>query len=300
MRRRFFLIYNPAAGTARGAFVADVERRLLAAGASVQRGCAATAEAACAEATAAARSGAFDAIVSAGGDGTVRQAAIATLGTECAVGAIMIGTGNVLAHELDLPRTAPEIAQMLLDGPTVPVELSRANGSPFLLMAGVGFDGRIIGHLNQSLKQRFAKAAYVPAALRALSAPLDVLNVEIDGTPHACTWAVVTSAERYGGHFRLTSAVSLREPGLAVLLFRARRRSDLVAHCIALARGRLDLRAALDADWVSIIPCRQVVVTSAREVPVQIDGDEFGVTPLTVTHDGGSVQMIVADASARS
>jgi diacylglycerol kinase family enzyme len=34
-------------------------------------------------------------------------------------------------------------------------------------------------------------------------------------------------------------------------------------------------------------------VTAARPVPVQIDGDDFGATPLEITSRGDSVRLIV-------
>ena len=62
----------------------------------------------------AAESGSYDAIVAAGGDGTIRHAAAALIGTDMALGIIPVGTGNVLAHEIGLARTPAAIARMLL------------------------------------------------------------------------------------------------------------------------------------------------------------------------------------------
>lgn len=294
MRRRFFLIYNPAAGRDRRLFLEAVVGHLEAGGAAITRCSGTTAEAARAEAVDATRSGKFDAIVAAGGDGTIRQAAIAVLGTNCPLGAVMIGTGNVLANELGLPRAPGRIADMLLNGPTIDLALAEANGEPFLLMAGAGFDGRVIGRLNQSLKQRFARAAFGPAAMSALRAPLDRLQVVLDGTMHSCAWAIVTSASRYGGNFRLTARTSVRERGLVAVLFHARTRAELVAQAVALSRGQLDTRAAHDPTWVSMHACTRARITAAQPVPVQIDGDAFGATPLVVTAGAGRVRLIVA------
>lgn len=293
MRRRFFLMFNPAAGTARAGVVAEVERLLRAGGAIVVRAAAQGAATARAEATVAAHSGGFDAIVAAGGDGTIRQAAVAVVGTSCPAGAIMIGTGNVVAHELNLPRTPRAIASMLLNGPTIPVSLGRANDATFLLMAGAGLDGRIIARLNQSWKQKLGKAAFAAPALSALAAPLDHLHVTVDGVGHDCTWVIVTSAARYGGHFRLTSTVSLRTPGLSAILFHARTRAERLAQAIALARGDLDRRAALNPDWVTILPCRHVRIDADQPVPLQIDGDADGTTPIDISDDGGTIALIV-------
>ena len=295
MRRRFFLIYNPAAGRDRRLFLETVVRHMETAGATIVRCQGTSADAARAEASAAARSGQFDAVVAAGGDGTIRQAAIAVRETACPLGALMIGTGNVLAHELDLPRTPAEIAAMLMRGPAIELELGVANGEPFLLMVGAGFDGRVIGHLNQSLKQRFARAAFGPATFSALRAPLDRLHVDVDGTTHACAWIIVTNAARYGGSFQLTQRTSLRERGLVAILFHARTRAELVAQAVALSRGQLDQRAVRDPGWVTMQACTRARITAAHGVPVQIDGDSFGTTPLDIGVGGGQVHLIVPE-----
>jgi diacylglycerol kinase (ATP) len=293
MRRRFFLIYNPDAGASRGEVVARVERELVAGGGTVVRCGALTAETAAVEAAAAAQSGDFDALIAAGGDGTIRQAALAARGTSCPVGAVMVGTGNVLAQELGLPRRPAAIAAMLRDGPAVPIELGLANGVPFLLMAGAGLDGRIMERLHLPLKRWAGRAAFGPAALSALAAPVDRITAEVDGHVRQCSWAIVSNASHYGSTFRLTSRVSLKTPGLAVLLFHARNRRDLAAHLTQLALGRLDTRAALDPEWISIHACNRVRLSADPPVPTQIDGDRFVATPLEVTRGGGQIAIIV-------
>lgn len=293
MRTRFFLNFNPRSGTARAAFVDRLVDGLAAAGATVERASAPSPEAARAEAEAAARSGQFDAIIAAGGDGTVRQAAAAAAGTTCPVGAVMLGTGNVLAHELTLPRAPDDLVALLTSGPTTEIELGMVNGDPFLLMVGVGFDGRVVGQLDHAVKQRFAKAAYVPATLRALRHGPDDLHVEIDGHRHGdVAWIIVTNAGRYGGAFRLSGATDIRRPGLVAYLMSARSKLDLVRHAAMLARGQLDTLATLGHCGVRAIACSDVRVTSARPVPVQVDGDDFGSTPVDIRRGHSRVRLI--------
>jgi diacylglycerol kinase (ATP) len=294
MRQRFFLIFNRHAGTSRLSAVTKLVAALEATGATVAQSTATSTEMARAEATEAARSGKYDALIACGGDGTIRQAAAAAAGTACPVGAFMLGTGNVLAYELDLPRAPAAMAELLRTGPTLDVQMGLANDEPFLLMAGVGFDGRIMANLNQRLKQRIAKVAFVPATLQALRAPIDRLRVEIDGHTHeGVAWAIVTSAARYGGHFKLTRRTSLRSQGLVATLFYARTRADLVRHATNLARGRLDDLWHYVDSGVSITSCTSAVISSDTAVPVQVDGDVFGTTPLRLRADGPTVALIV-------
>lgn len=294
MRRRFLLIFNTKAGLARTRTVDAVVEALTHAGAAITRSKATSAEEARAEAADAARSGAYDAIIAAGGDGTVRQAAAAAAGTSCPVAPIMLGTGNVLAHELGLPRKPAALARMILDGPEVEIEMGLANGEPFLLMAGAGFDGRVIAALDHGLKQRLWKLAYVPPVLRALAAPPDRLAITCDGKPRDGAWAIVSNARCYGGNFVLAPSNSIRQPGLQAILFDGPGRAKRLSQLLSLGLGRLGTRAAKPASDVTMTPCTDVTIDAPHPVPVQIDGDDFGFTPLRVTTGGGRVRLIVA------
>src|SRR5690242_7776127 len=104
MRRRFFVMENPGAGVAGSPLVEDVLRLVAQRGGVITRmqgGNLASARLAVRQA---AESGHYDALVAAGGDGTIRHAAATLMGTETALGIIPVGTGNVIAHEIGLDR----------------------------------------------------------------------------------------------------------------------------------------------------------------------------------------------------
>jgi diacylglycerol kinase (ATP) len=298
MRRRFFLIFNPTAGTSQRTAVERVVGAIRLSGGSVVWSNATTADAAREEARIAARGGAYDCVLAAGGDGTIRQAAIAVADTATPLGVIPLGTGNVLAHEIALPREPAAIAFALRQGGTVEIELARANGEPFMLMAGAGFDGRIIQSLDHNLKNRIAKLAYLPPALKTLTAPLDSLKLTIDGTPHEAIWTVVCNAERYAGNLRLAPQTHITKPGLVAVLFDTDKKAVLIGALSLLAMGGLELLARRGTA-VRMVPCTHVEITAQSPVPCQIDGDCFGTTPLTVTQGGGRVTIVAPTSDQR-
>jgi diacylglycerol kinase family enzyme len=137
MRQRFFVVENPGAGVSGSPLVEEVVRLLAKSGGSVTRARSADVPAARLAVRKAAEGGDYDAIIAAGGDGTIRQAAAALIGSDMPLGIIPVGTGNVLAHEIGLARTPAAISSMLLQGPVAKVAWAEANGEPFLLMVGV-------------------------------------------------------------------------------------------------------------------------------------------------------------------
>ena len=165
-----------------------------------------------------------------------------------------MGTGNVLAHEIGLTPKAGAIAHMLLHGPSAPVMCARANDEPFLLMAGAGFDGRVIAALDHRFKSYVGKAAYAGPMLGALVRPVDVLTVTLDGSRHEASWAVISNARHYGGRFVLAPHTGIQERGLQAVLFKARNRAVLMGQVLSLVMGRLDQRAAIRGD-VEMLSC---------------------------------------------
>ncbi len=290
MRRRFLLLHNPVAGLRRHRLVRRVVRELEECGAEVvmlrlwglgQN----LPQEALAQIVHFDR---FDAVIAAGGDGTVRALAKA-LGsdTDVPIGVIPAGTGNVLARELPLPSTPHAIAQTLLNGPVVKVPCAMAGDEPFFLMAGIGFDGEIISDLNVELKRRIGKLAYVWPVLHALFRRPVSFEVLIDGTSHQASWVVVAKSSRYAGGFVIARQARVTDAHLTAILFEAKTRRGRLMEMIALGLGQQHRLTG-----VNILACSKLEFVDPG-FAVQIDGDVAGSTPVDVHLGGNSLRLIV-------
>lgn len=285
-RRRFLLAHNPVSGP-RGSqrlverVVAELQRR----GAEVEvrptRGMPVDAD----MARTAAAGNRFDAIVAAGGDGTLRAIATGLVGRALPLGLVPLGTGNTMACELGLTRRAGRLADLLMSGPVRPILPGLANGAPFLLMASAGVDARILARLNLALKRHAGKLAYLPPTLTALTRRLDSFPVVIDGAETRCSWAIVTRARHYGGAFVVAPRQDLAGDRFTAVLVRTESRLELARVLLSAAAGRLDTCPLLE-----MRPCRSVRI--GGDVPVQIDGEEAGRAPLDVVMGKAPVRLI--------
>lgn len=292
MRRRFLLIANTAAGLA-GSSLLDATRECLrASGAHLVEVHPASIAAARDEAQQAARSGAFDAVVAAGGDGTIRQVASGLAGTAMPLGIVPSGTANVLAIEIGLAAKPAAIADMLLHGRCVRMSCARANGEMFLLMAGAGLDARVLATIDQHLKSRLGKAAFAGPIVDALSHPVDQLSVTIDGTCYEASWVILANVSHYAGRFVLAPQAAIESVELQAIIFKARNRTTLMSQVMSLALGRLGERSVREHD-VEMRSCRHALVTAPAPVPTQLDGDVFGTTPLEVDAGTDHLQLIL-------
>lgn len=290
MRKRFLLLHNPVAGLRRHRLVRNVVHELEERGAEVvmlrlwglSRNLSQEAL------SRVVHFDRFDAVIAAGGDGTIRALSKA-LGSDCPVpiGVIPAGTGNVLARELPLPSSAHQVAEMLLDGPEIEIPGALAGDEPFFLMAGIGFDGEIIAALNLELKRRIGKSAYVWPTLKALARRPRPFRIEIDGEVYEASWAVVAKAERYAGGFRIARGLAVTDARFLAVLFQAKSQFVRLIEMIALGIGQHHRLTS-----VRIVPCQEIEVRE-QGLPVQIDGDEAGVTPIRIRLGGDNLRLIV-------
>ena len=119
-----------------------------------------------------------DAMLVAGGDGTVRSVSEAVRGSGVPLTIVPSGTGNLLARNLLLPLDGQDLmVAATFDGETVDVDvcvaaLRRPEGHieehAFVVMAGMGLDAAMIANTNDQLKKSVGWVAYVDGAARSL------------------------------------------------------------------------------------------------------------------------------------
>lgn len=125
-------------------------------------------------------------VVAVGGDGTVRAVAEALTGTGVPMGLLPLGTGNLLARNLDIPVADLEEALLIalegrdrtidvgwLEVLATPGSEDGAEPAPagrhlFLVIAGLGFDAAMVADTDARLKAKVGWMAYFIAGIRHL------------------------------------------------------------------------------------------------------------------------------------
>jgi len=197
--KALLLIVNPTAGRRRRGLVDAVAARVRQEGWSVDvvETTAAGDARRLAEACDASR---YSVIAVAGGDGTINEVVngLSRRGEGAPPLAIVpLGTANVLAYELGLDFRAAALAQTIMSGRTVLVHPGEASGDGdprcFSLMAGAGFDAKVVAGVSAPLKRRLGKAAYVWRSLIETRRYKPVrYAVEVDGVRYEVASVIVT------------------------------------------------------------------------------------------------------------
>jgi diacylglycerol kinase (ATP) len=293
-RPRFAVIFNPVAGSPkRREALARAVRTLRKAGCRVKLRATTAAGDAARSAANIAKAGTFDAILVAGGDGTLSDAAhglaTANVARLPALAFLPLGTANVMAHEIGLPTDPEKAAAVAVRLKTVDVPLATANDRHFLLMVGAGFDAHVVRHVKSAVKKRWGKLAYVAEMVRQLGKfPFRPYRVTIDGVAFEAASVVATRGRLYGGRFVLAPSADLRSPTLQVCLFRNGGRGFVLLYAVALGLGLLPR-----APGFEIVTARRVTVEGIEGEPVQADGDSIASLPLEIAMTDKSLRLVV-------
>ena len=276
-RKNLLIIHNPKAGARRNLFGA-VLKSLQDSGVDVEVQSTTGPGSARDLAQSAAEAGDYDAVIAAGGDGTINETANGLSGHPMPLGIIPIGTANVLALEMGLSQDAETIARTLLHGPTHSIIPGEINGRLFLLMVGAGWDGRLVAQTSTGLKRFFGKAAFLWHGLNLMARNrVPRLTVIADGERHSASWVIVTNVARYAGSFLLAPGQGLERPGLTLVLFNRKTRFGLFCDLLSLVLGKVDR-----ADSIQPLRVEKVVVEGDPTEPVQADGDLVGTLPIEI------------------
>lgn len=111
---------------------------------------------------------AIDAIVAAGGDGTISSAAGIVHRSGKILGVLPAGTMNLFARALGVPPDIRNALHAVANGTVAQVDLASANGQPFVHQFGVGIHARLVRiRNNMAYRSRIGK---ILASLRAIGA----------------------------------------------------------------------------------------------------------------------------------
>ncbi len=278
MPTRMLIVFNPAAGARR--------RRRLFAALDLMRGIGQRPEVAetthRGHATALARRAAEDGVrivVAAGGDGTIAEVAAGLAGSESALGVLPLGTANVLALELGIPRAPAQAAAVLAMGRTTLLHPGIARYPDgrellFVQMLGAGFDAAVVHNLPGRLKRAIGKGAYVWQTMREMPRyPFAPIRVSIGDRVEQVASVIVTKGRLYAGRFLLAPGADPRAEGFHVALFRDAGVVAAMRYGAALPLGLLPRMRG-----VEILRAGQIALDGA-DIPVQADGDAAGFLP---------------------
>lgn len=243
----------------------------------------------------------FEWVIAAGGDGTVNEVANGLVGMPAALGVLPVGTGNVWARQLGLPvyplvhPLRIQVAAHLLEAAREhTIDVGRANGRYFLLWAGIGLDAQVAQQMEprtRNTKRLGALAYLIAAAMIARDFPAMRATVIVDGRRRVkgrTLVVLVANAQLYGGLVRIAPQAVLDDGYLNICVFRGMGLPWAIRHFFNVFGGR-----HLQDPAVKFFVGRHVVVETRPVVPVQVDGEPIGYTPMAFEVVPRSLRILV-------
>ncbi len=259
-----------------------------------------------------------DAVLVAGGDGTVRAVSEAMAGSEVPLTIVPSGTGNLLARNLQLPLADPEaMIAATFDGDVRAIdvgfaEMVRTDGEreerAFVVMGGMGLDAAMIANTNGDLKKKVGWVAYVDGAARSLvkAKPFPIMY-QVAG--HRMYRAQVQSVlfancGSLPAGLELIPEASVADGQLDIAIFQPKTAFGWLAVWRRLAwdnsvlrrfrAGRRILRLRTKDNSIRYARGTGIQIAAGAATPVQLDGDEFGTaTAVDVRLHAGALRLAV-------
>ncbi len=236
-----------------------------------------------------------DALIAAGGDGTVALALQAVAGTDTPLGIIPLGTGNDNARMLGIPRGNPAAAVRLISAfrprsvDAASIRTADGRHRYFLSVAAMGFDSQV-GERMEQMRWPKGELRYVLAAcsqLRELH-PVD-FRITIDGgeaLEGPTTLAAVGNGIFYGNGMRICHGTDNEDGELTLTWIRAGGPTALARVLLGVYSG-----AHLSSPIVSQHTGRRFTIEAAGQV-AYAEGDRVGPLPVVIEVHPGALRVL--------
>ena len=240
-----------------------------------------------------------DMVVAAGGDGTVSLVASALAGSEVPLGILPIGTANVFAQVLGLPVDLNGAAELVAgEFVTRAVDGMRIGDHLGVLHISVGITSLMQRDTSREAKRRYGRLAYFYTAARwAFGFQPQRFNIVIDGQRHrlnASQVLIANGGEMGQAPFTWGPDIAPDDGVIDVCIINASTLRDymLVGWSTLTGRHRQNRRLRY------FKARRSISVNTKRALPVQLDGELIGKTPMHVQVVPAAFRCVVAPAIA--
>ncbi|MDQ4076320.1 MAG: diacylglycerol kinase family lipid kinase [Chloroflexota bacterium] len=236
-------------------------------------------------------------VIAAGGDGTINGVVNGLVGhPNVRLGILPTGTANVWAWEsgvanISLLGPNLEVAgRVLVEGTTLLMDVGKADDRYFLIMAGAGLDGLVIQRVDLKAKRYWGALAYAWTAVReALKYRGATVRIRVDGVEIVRNaWLVTISNSKLYALVPLAMDASVTDGLLDVGIFAGRSWPQFLRHTI-----NVILRRHMRDPEVEFLRGREIRITSSPQLPVHVDAEPLGSTPMTFTVVPRALHVIV-------
>ena len=221
----------------------------------------------------------YDRLIVAGGDGSVSFAINELIKNDFdfnenfAIGYIPAGTANLLQAELSITKKVNDVCSVLTSNNYKQSNLIKINENYFFLMAGIGWDAKIVHSIDTRVKKILGKIIFgLKGFQHFLFMNNNKINVSFDGQNHQADWILSSNTKYYAGHYKINET-NIFEKKLITYIFKDLTRLKLLYYVIQIILyGNLSRISSVITTYSNHIK----IDSNSQNIPVQIDGDNYG------------------------
>lgn len=230
-------------------------------------------------------------VVAAGGDGTLGEVVNGMAESNAALGLLPMGTGNDFARNLGLQGNLERAVHTLFHGTPQPVDLGRTGNRWFINVSGCGFDALVAERVNRGFRHLHGTSAYLAAVMQTLIKlrPAE-MRLTLDGETQSLRGVLcaVANAPMYGGGMKIAPDARINDGWLDVCLIGDAGRLEFLR-----AFPRVFAGTHLSHPKVTIFRARHVAIESDPPLPVLVDGEVTGTTPIEFTLHPAALTLLM-------
>jgi len=235
-------------------------------------------------------------VVTAGGDGTVREVAHGLEGSDKPLMIVPCGTENLLANELGFDEKLQTIIKTFEGGHCRALDLGSANGRCFTSIVGCGFDGRVVERVSRQRRGHIRHADYFWPIWRTFwDCTFPEFTVEVDGKKiyQGRGLVFLGNISRYAIGLEICRYADFSDGLLDVCIFKCGSRLRLIKHSFMTVLKHHTKRP----DVIYRQGKNIHIASSSPQTETEIDGDPGPALPMDISVIPQAVNVLVpADA----
>ena len=220
-----------------------------------------------------------DAVLAAGGDGTVNEVVNALAGSTVPLGIVPVGTANDFARQAGIPADVRAAVELVLTTEPTCLDVGELNGRVFLNVSTAGIGAETTAETAPGAKEMFGPLAYALAAVRKLVSESGVRQARFSGPGFAVDLEylvfAVGNARATGAGVVITPLASARDGLLDLCVVGPVGRTSLAPLFLEVKRGE-----HLEREGVHYVQTPWLRVEAEEPISVNVDGEPGSYTVL--------------------
>jgi YegS/Rv2252/BmrU family lipid kinase len=239
-------------------------------------------------------------VVVVGGDGTVNEAVNGLAGTEAELGIIPMGTGTDFVRTFRIPTKLEAALDVLTEGQTRTIDVGKAEyrawdgrdaSAYFANMASAGMSGAVAQRANATSKALGGRVSFLWATLAVFARWQNSdVSVEADGERREGRMldVVVANCQYLGGGMRMCPDAVPDDGLFDVLVI-----GDITKRDLAVTLPKVYRGTHLPHPKAEALRARRVTVDAPAPLPIELDGEQPGTTPVCFEIVPGALRLRV-------